>query len=330
MLAHVRYVTTGEEGGDPIAFLVEVLGQPGTWLAFGAGLVALVVLIAVLRARRPLADNWSRFSGRAWSYRTYVPWMLRLSAGLVLIGAGLSARVFAPDTAIAGWPTLLLTAIGFLLLLGLAVRLAAIAGLGLYVAALAAQPHLVEIVDIAGALGAIAFLGPGVPSLDDLVRAAFPRAPGAGLATEGQAEARYEDVVPLLVRLGLGGAFLASGVVDKLLVPGQALATVERYDLTALVPVDPGLWVVGAAAVESALGLAILAGLFTRPAAMLGFAVLTATLFGLPDDPVVAHVGLFGLSSVLVVLGPGRWSLDRRVGLSPRQPTGGGIEPATA
>ncbi len=41
MLAHVRYVTTGEEGGDPIAFLVEVLGQPGTWLAFGAGLVAL-------------------------------------------------------------------------------------------------------------------------------------------------------------------------------------------------------------------------------------------------------------------------------------------------
>ena len=72
----------------------------------------------------------------------------------------------------------------------------------------------------------------------------------------------------------------------------------------------------GAIAVEGALGLAILAGLFTRPAAMLAFAVLTLTLFGLPDDPVVAHVGLFGLSSVLVCLGGGRWSLDDRVGLS--------------
>ncbi|MBA2315245.1 MAG: DoxX family protein [Chloroflexi bacterium] len=315
MLAHVRYVAD-PAGGDPIAFLIEVLRQPGTWLAFGGGLVVLGVLIALVRVQRPLADNWSRFADRAWTYRAFVPWMLRLSAGLVLIGAGITGRAFAPDTTIAGWPTLLLTAIGFLLLLGFAVRVAAVAGLGLYAVALAMEPHLVEILDVAGALGAIAFLGPGVPSLDDLARAAFPSAPGARLATRGRPEARYEDVVPLLVRLGLGGAFLASGIVDKLLVPGQALATVERYGLTALVPVDAALWVVGAAAVETALGLAIVLGLFTRPAAILGFAVLTATLFGLPDDPVVAHVGLFGLSSVLVVLGPGRWSLDRRVGLS--------------
>jgi len=315
LLAHVRYVTE-EAGGDPIALLREVLGQPGTWLAFGGGLAVLLSLIVLVRVRRPLADNWSRFADRAWSYRTSVPWMLRLSAGLVLIGAGLTGRVFAPDTTIPGWPTLLLTAIGFLLLLGFAVRIAAIAGLGLYLAALTAAPHLVEIVDVAGALGAILFLGPGIPSLDDLARAAFPSAPGASLATRGRSEARYEDVVPLLVRLGLGGAFLASGIVDKLRVPDQALATVEKYDLTALVPVAPELWVVGAAGIEIALGAAILVGLFTRPAAILGFAVLTATLFGLPDDPVVAHVGLFGLSSVLVVLGPGRWSLDRRLGLS--------------
>jgi uncharacterized membrane protein YphA (DoxX/SURF4 family) len=202
------------------------------------------------------------------------------------------------------------------LLLGLAVRPAAFLGLGVYAAALVAAPHLLEIADVAGALGALVFLGPGVPSLDDLGRAAFPRAPGAEVATKPQPDARYADVVPLLVRLGLGGAFVSSGLVDKLLVPNQALATVDKYDLTRLIPVDPGLWVVGAAAVETALGLAILTGLFTRPAAMLAFGVLTVTLFGLPDDPVVAHVGLFGLSSVLVVTGAGRWSLDRRLGLS--------------
>ncbi len=315
MLAHVRYVTEGE-AGDPIAFLAAVLGRVETWITFGIGGLAVIAVIWLLLARRPLAANWARFAERAWSYREMVPWMLRLSAGLVLIGAGLTGRVFAPDVAIAGWPTALLTAIGFVLLLGLAVRPAAIVGLGLYGAALVAAPHLLEIADVAGALGALVFLGPGVPSLDDLGRAAFPRAPGAEAATRPQPDARYADVVPLLVRLGLGGAFVASGLVDKLLVPNQALATVDKYDLTRLIPVDPGLWVVGAAAVETALGLAILVGLFTRPAAMLAFAVLTLTLFGLPDDPVVAHVGLFGLSSVLVVLGAGRWSLDRRLGLS--------------
>ena len=41
------------------------------------------------------------------------------------------------------------------------------------------------------------------------------------------------------------------------------------------------------------------------------FTVLTLALFALPDDPVIAHVCLFGLCSVLVVLGAGRWSLDR-------------------
>ena len=50
-----------------------------------------------------------------------------------------------------------------------------------------------------------------------------------------------------------------------------------------------------------------------RFSAAIGFAVLTLALFALPDDPVIAHVGLFGLSSVLVVTGAGRWSLDSTV-----------------
>jgi uncharacterized membrane protein YphA (DoxX/SURF4 family) len=315
VLAHVRYVAEGPPG-DAIAFLSAILSRVETWLAFALGGILLVAVIWLVRARRPFEANWARFAERAWSYRPMVPWMLRLSAGLVLIGAGLTGRVFAPDVAIEGWPTLLLTAIGFLLLLGFAVRPAAILGLGLYGAALVAAPHLLEIADVAGALAALVFLGPGAPSLDDLGRAAFPGAPGAEVATKPQPDARYADVVPFLVRLGLGGAFVASGIVDKLLVPARALATVDRYDLTRVVPVSPELWVLGAAAVETALGVAIVVGLFTRPAAMLGFAVLTLTLFGLPDDPVVAHVGLFGLSSVLVVLGAGRWSLDHRLGLS--------------
>jgi len=119
--------------------------------------------------------------------------------------------------------------------------------------------------------------------------------------------------VPLLVRCGLGGAFVASGVIDKLLIHDQALAAVERYGLTAVVPVAPELWVLGAFLIETALGLAIVLGVLTRFSAIVGFAVLTLALFALPDDPVIAHVALFGLSSLLVITGAGRWSLDRAV-----------------
>ena len=315
MLGHVRYVTEPGPPIDPVAFLLSVLGRPETWLWLGGGTAAVVVALALVLRFRPLDAEWGRFVAQAGSYRPFVPWMLRLSAGLVLIGAGLTGTAFAPDVRLAGFPTVFLTLAGFLLLLGLAVRPASLVALAVFAVALVSAPTLVGMVDIAGGLAAIAFLGPGIPSLDDLLRAAFPRAPGARAATEGQPPDRYADVVPLLVRLGLGGALLASAISDKLLVPDQALATVEKYHLTALVPVDPGLWVVGTALVEAALGTAILAGLFTRACAIVAFAVLTLTLFGLPDDPVVAHVGLFGLSSVLVVLGAGRWSLDRVLGI---------------
>ena len=69
----------------------------------------------------------------------------------------------------------------------------------------------------------------------------------------------------------------------------------------------------GAALVETGLGIAIILGVLTRFSAVVGFAVLTLALFALPDDPVIAHVALFGLSSLLVILGGGRWSLDRSV-----------------
>ena len=42
--------------------------------------------------------------------------------------------------------------------------------------------------------------------------------------------------------------------------------------------------------------------------------MLTLAVFGLPDDPILAHVGLFGLCSILVVLGAGRWSVDAWLG----------------
>jgi uncharacterized membrane protein YphA (DoxX/SURF4 family)/predicted N-acetyltransferase YhbS len=307
---HVTYVTDAEPSPDPLGWVLQALAEPAVLLPLLAGAVAVGLAGLLWIRRRPTVAAWRRFVDQALSYRELVPWMLRLSFGLVLIGAGLSRVTFAPDVILAGLPSLLLTGIGFLLLLGFAVRLAAAAGLVLYGAALVTAPQLVGLFDVFGGLAALVFVGPGRPSLDDLLRAAFPRAPGRHAATTEPDPGRYGDVVPLLVRIGFGGALLASGIADKLLVYERSLTTVERYDLTAIVPVSPELWVLGASATETALGVLILLGVATRLSAMLAFVVLTLALFGLPDDPVIAHVGLFGSCSILVVLGAGRLSVD--------------------
>jgi uncharacterized membrane protein YphA (DoxX/SURF4 family) len=314
ILAHVRYVTPPQDSPDPLRFLLGVLGQPGNLLLLMAGGLAVLLAVAIWARWRFLDDARLRFVEHASGYVEFIPWMLRLSAGLVLIGAGTTRVLFAPDVSPPGWPYLLLTAVGFMLLLGIAVRLAALIGLAAYAASLWIEPALVEIWDVAGAMAAVAVAGPGRPSLDDLLRAAVPRLGRIRQAADGPPAARYADLIPLLVRVGLGGALLASGVADKLLVYNQALDAVANYHLTGLVPVSAGLWVVGAAVVESGLGIVILAGVLTRASAIVAFAVLTLALFGLPDDPVIAHVGLFGLTSVLVVTGGGRWSLDALLG----------------
>jgi uncharacterized membrane protein YphA (DoxX/SURF4 family) len=311
--AHVDYVTDPEASPDPIGFVLDALAQPGSLVLVAAG--ALIVLVAVLVwARwRPMEEARLRFIERARGYTEYLPWIVRLSVGLVLIGAGLSRVRFMPTIDSGGLFGLLLTGTGFLLLLGLVVRPAALVALGAYLVTLVAHPELVMMLDVAGALAVAAIVGPGRPSLDDLLRAAFPRGPGARAATQNLARGRYDDMIPLLVRLGLGGAFVASGIVDKLILYDQALAAVDAYGLTSVIPVTPELWVLGAALVETGLGVAIILGVLTRFTAVVGFAVLTLALFALPDDPVIAHVALFGLSSLLVILGSGRWSLDRSI-----------------
>ena len=311
--AHVDYVTDPGGSSDPIGFLLDAIAQPGSVLLLAIGLLVVVIALLAWARWRPAEEARARFIERALGYREYLPWIVRLSVGLVLIGAGLSRVRFLPTLDAGGLFAVLLTGTGFLLLLGLAVRPAALVALGAYLVTFIANPDLVMMLDVAGALGVAAILGPGRPSLDDLLRAAFPGGPGARAATENFAASQYDDTVPLLVRLGLGGAFAASGIVDKLLIYDQALAAVDRYQLTSIVPVAPEFWVLGAILIETALGVAIILGVLTRFSAIVGFAVLTLALFALPDDPVIAHVGLFGLSSMLVILGGGRWSLDRAV-----------------
>jgi len=72
---------------------------------------------------------------------------------------------------------------------------------------------------------------------------------------------------------------------------------------------------------EGASPWLFLTGLLVFLGAAVAFLVFTATLFGLPDDPVLAHVTLFGIASAVFTLGSGPLALDRylaaRAGESP-------------
>ncbi|WP_372608168.1 DoxX family protein [Halorientalis litorea] len=320
--AHVDYVTDGS-GGDvsPAELAASVFGEPvnvALLVGGGVGLAAAVVAYLAFAPRVPdIEVMWRTLA----SYQPYLPWMLRLSVGLPLVGAGFAGYFFTPNVGVEA--RVLQVGLGFLLLFGLASRGAAVVGVAAYVGGLAVYgaDMLLASEYIAGFLG-ILVLGSGQPSADGLLRrlavtdgTLFSRVrPYHNLGQRAiQRVGLTKGFAPLFLRAAVGFNFVWLGVTQKWLQPGASLTVVAKYDLTSVVPVSPEMWVFAAGLGEVAVGCLLLAGLFTRGAAVAAFVLFTATLFGLPDDPVLAHVTLFGLSSAIMVTGAGPYSLDATV-----------------
>ncbi|MFO8114687.1 MAG: DoxX family protein [Halorubrum sp.] len=327
--AHVDYVT--EDSGDPldaVAFTVEVLSEPFNATLFaGSGLLGVAGLAVYLWIRPTIVDVVVLREKLA-GYGDLVPWMLRLAVGLPLVGAGFQGYLFAPtlafDPGASPFLRVLFIGLGFFVLFGLATRIAATVGLLTFAwVLLAVDPAVVLAMEYVPVLVALVILGGGRPSADDMLLAvaSTPESyygridPVHHLKSFLDAStAPLRRYVPTVLRVGMGVTFVYLGLIEKLADPGRALLVVEKYDLTSVVPVDPGLWVVGAGMTEIAVGLALIAGFFTRGAAALSFVLFTTTLFGLPDDPVLAHVALFGMASAVFTLGSGPLSFDHWFG----------------
>lgn len=319
--AHVRYVTPGSDPIAVVAFLRDTLTDPFNLALLVGGGLSGVVVAGVYLQLRPFQRDLAVFRDTMTDYRDLLPWLLRLSVGLPLVGAGFAGYFFSPAVTL-GSPTfvrLFGITVGFLLLFGFGTRLIAFVGLVGYLGGLAFDPTLLLAFEYVPAFAAIALLGGGRPSADHVV---------SRLADADTTYARidpfyrvvavpfvervepYRALVPIAIRIGLGLSFLYLGITQKLMNPGNATAVVAKYNLTAVVPVSPELWVVGAGVTEAAVGTVLLVGAFTRAASGVAFLLFTTTLFGLPDDPVLAHISLFGLASAMLVTGAGRWSVD--------------------
>lgn len=321
--AHVQYVTPGGEAVDALGFLIATLSDPfNLAVILGGGVAVVGGLVTYLRVR-PLQRDIAVWREALSGYRDLLPWMLRLSIGLPLLGAGFSGYLFAP-TVTPDAPVfvrLFGVTTGFFLLFGLATRVVAAGALLVYLVSLALNPGLLLAFEYLPGLLAIVFLGGGRPSADDVLAALADD----GLTVYSRLDIVYREFsipfrrrvdpyrqyVPTVVRVGLGVVFFYLGATQKLANPGDSLAVVAKYDLTSVVPVDAALWVVGAGLTEMLVGVLLFVGLFTRAFSAVAFLLLTTTLFGLPDDPVLAHVSVFGLVSALLVTGAGPLSLDR-------------------
>jgi uncharacterized membrane protein YphA (DoxX/SURF4 family) len=330
---HVDYVTPGDASDAVVDLFGPILSDPLSVTLLLAGAVAALVALAsapwivrlpdVQVAQRTLA-----------SYRPYLPWMLRLSLGLPLVGAGFNGYFVSPSVPVSA--RLFQVAVGFLLLFGLATRATALVGLLGYLAVLPFYPDLLLSSEYVGGFLAIVVVGAGQPSADGLVRrlsvtdgtlTSRIRPTRFGLAPVLQRVGLDGSAVGPILRAALGANFVYLGLTQKLLNSGAALAVVEKYDLTGVVPVQPELWVVGAGLAEIAVGLLLVSGVATRGVAGIAFLLFTTTLFGLPDDPVLAHVSLFGLASALMVTGSGPYAVSvGRLSDRLRSPFGGGAE----
>jgi uncharacterized membrane protein YphA (DoxX/SURF4 family) len=318
--AHVRYVVDDPADVESIVqFVVTTLTVPLHAVLVGGGALAVGLGAVGYRRHRPFGRDVELFRQAMTDYRDLVPWLLRLGIGIPLVGAGFSGYYFTP--LLASDARLLFIGLGFLLLFGLATRFVAGVALLVYLVGLVPEPVLLLQFEYVGGLVAIVLVGSGRPSADQVLErlAADPESaygridPIHALATRFRAAVEpAEPYAPVFIRLALAVTFAYLGLVEKLLNPGYSLAVVAKYDLSAVVPVAPELWVVGAAFAEIAVGVVLAIGLYTRAAATLSLGLFTLTLFGLPDDPVLAHLSLFGLASALLITGAGPLSVDAR------------------
>lgn len=296
--AHTRYVVENATNLQPIepSYIFSVLQNTSDMSIVFITLTALL-LTYIIAVHIPFIRNKLNYiHERLSSYQSLVPWILRISLGILFLGAATSHHLVSPILSVQLFATTQLI-VGFLLLIGLFTTPAMIAVVGLFLFGLTQDTYLLGNTEVIGAAVAFLFLGNGRPGIDDLI--GIPQ-----LHVQG-----WERYAPLILRLALGCAFIYLGVYEKFLHPELSLAVVDQYHLTDLIRVSPEMWVFSAGAIETFLGLCILFGFQTRLATAIATIVLAITFFGLRED-VAAHVTLFGTISALFVLGGGYLSLD--------------------
>jgi uncharacterized membrane protein YphA (DoxX/SURF4 family) len=300
--AHVGYVAPEEEHGalfgQDFAYLLSVIRQEETYIAGGI-LLVLAGIFYYLLTRVALIKRIERnIEDRVRSYDLFISWIIRLALGITFIGAGVSNTFVSPVVLATGGEAFFEVLIGFLFLAGFFLTPAALSAIILFFIAYSQESYLAGNLDILALLLSFVILANGKPGIDDLV--------GIPQATFVK---RFKKYVPLILRIGLGGAMIYLAVYEKLLNPHWAEQVVFDYNLTSFLSVTPALWVLGAGVIEFLVGLLLFFGFKTRLVGVIALSVLSVSFFFFGEE-VYSHVTLFSSAAILFITDSGDISID--------------------
>jgi hypothetical protein len=228
-----------------------------------------------------------------------VPWVPRLLGvhlgvsllALSLVGAVLDPSVQAPSGAAGAAVLLPQVAVGVLLVLGIAVRPAALA-------VVAAGPVLVVLHGPRSLLLCAVLVG--IALLLAVVPPQRSRGGAADLCPS------CLDPAVLLLRIGAAVSLISLAVVEKLANPAMGVAMLEQQpvlNLLSPVGVSAEQFVVLAGAVELLFGLLVLSGAAPQVVGLVAAVPFTASLALFGSTELIGHLPVYGVLLALVVLG---------------------------
>lgn len=303
--AHVGYVISEEDfaknAGSDFGFLTSAITDNFADFMSATVITLLIVgLILFVRSRKAGKKYMSSAMAKLESYDELLPWIARLALGIALIGAGTAETLISPVMGHLSTFAMLEVFLGFFFLLGFLVAPVSLVAIGIFLYGIATNNYLFGNLDFLALAVSVFLLGSGRPGLDDI------------LSINILKSTKNIKLVPLVLRIGLGVAFIYLGMYEKILNPHDSELVVTTYKLTEIIAVSPALWVVGAGLVECTLGLLLILGFETRLVSMIAFLVISLSFFYFKES-VYSHVTLFSALSMLVITGGGKYSLDKHL-----------------
>lgn len=303
-MAHVRYVATAAEQAafsqTDFALLLSPLSEPKYIVMIIATLI-IVILSYWFCDHNKYIHKWTEHMALVGeSYKQFIPWITRLSLGIILIGGATSEFLISPvlETPFA-WMNIVQLVVGFFLMAGFMTGLSAIIALILFIYALAHEPYLIGSFDILALILSLFALDSRRPGVDDIV----------GIPDFLHVR-KMREYLPTILRMGIGIGMAYLAIVEKILTPQLAALVAENTGLVDVIPVSAMMWAFSAGVIELIVGILLIIGWKTRLAAVAALLILSMSFFYFGED-VTSHVTLFGTLSAVFILGVGKLGIDK-------------------
>lgn len=293
--AHVGYLLSANEmhshAGSDMHFLMQPLRDSFLVFLMLASIATVIVLLLLERRFHLLRRLDQQIDRRTKTYPELFGWILRLSLGIALLGAGTSGVLLSPGISTSPSLAFLETLLGFFLLIGFLVGPAAIIATLLSVYTLTLGSYSLSHLDILAIALSICLLCDARPGVDDILSI-----PQMAFFT------RWRNLVPSLLARGVGISMVYLAVYEKFLNPHMSALVVDRFSLPSVIPVSTPMWVLSAGLIEFVVGALLIFRVKPRLISAIAFLVLSLSFFYFKEG-VSSHITLFGSLSLIFCYG---------------------------